>query len=98
MAKLDANDLDRAHKELKADARERVVERGLLQFRADSETVKAVLLAADSRNMPVGAMLREWVQERLFVETGKQKTPDLVQRVTLLEEAVTDLQQKLATG
>ena len=96
MAKLNAKQLESAHTELKADARERVVERGLLQFRADADTVKAVLQAADERNMPVGSMLRQWVQERLFVEHGKG--PDLVQRVTLLEEAVTDLQQKLATN
>lgn len=96
MAKLNSKELSRAHKELKADARERVAERGLLQFRADPATVKAVLKVADARKMPVGAVLREWVQDRLLVETGKQRTPDLVQRVTLLEEAVIHLQQKLA--
>jgi hypothetical protein len=95
MAKLNAKQLEKAHGELQADARDRVVERGLLQFRADADTVKAVLQAADERNMPVGALLRQWIQERLFSEHGKQKSPDLVQRVTLLEEAVTDLQQKL---
>ena len=95
MAKLSADELSRAHKELKAEARQRVVERGLLQFRADPDTVKAVLHAADERNMPVGALLRQWVQERLMLDTAQQKAPDLVQRVTILEEAITDLQRKL---
>lgn len=97
MAKLTPEELNHAHKELKSDARKRVAERGILQFRADSETVKAVLQAADDCKMPVGAMLRQWVQERLQIEAGLQKAPDLVSRVVTLEEAVTDLKRRLAT-
>lgn len=97
MAKLTPDELKHAHKELKSDARQRVAERGILQFRADPETVKAVLQAADECNMPVGAMLRQWVQERLQIENGMQSEPDLVSRVVMLEEAVTDLKRKLAT-
>ena len=96
MARLNAKELDKAHKELKAEARERVAERGILQFRADPETIKAVLQAADEQNMPVGAMLRQWVQEKLMLEIGKRKAPDLVQRVITLEDAITRLQRKLA--
>ncbi|HEY9871518.1 MAG TPA: hypothetical protein V6D08_20340 [Candidatus Obscuribacterales bacterium] len=95
MAKLNAEELNRAHKVLKADARQRVIERGLLQFRADPETVEAVLQAADEQKVPVGALLRQWVQERLMLNTAQQKAPDLVQRVTILEEAVADLKRKL---
>ncbi len=95
MAKLDSNELDRVHKELKADAKQRVAERGLLQFRADPDTVRAVLQAADQQNMAVGALLRQWVQERLQLDTAIQKAPDLVQRITMLEDAVSGLQQKL---
>ena len=40
MAKLNASKLDRAHKELKKDARKRIAERGLLQFRADQTRSK----------------------------------------------------------
>jgi hypothetical protein len=96
MAKLNAKELDKAHKELKAEARQRIAERGILQFRADPETVKAVLQAADEQNMPVGAMLRQWVQEKLMLETGKRKAPDLVQRIITLEETVSKLKRKLA--
>jgi hypothetical protein len=95
MAKLDSKQLKKAHKELKDDARQRIAERGLLQFRAGPDTVLAVLDAADKSNMPVGALLRQWVQEKLMIETAKAKAPDLVQRVTVLEEAVTDLRRKL---
>lgn len=95
MAKLDANELNRAHKDLKADARQRVAERGLLQFRADPQTVMAVLQAADEHNMPVGALLRQWVQERLMLDSAKELAPDLVQRVMMLEIAISDLQKKV---
>lgn len=97
MAKLTPDELNSAHKELKSSARQRVAERGLLQFRADPGTVSAVLQAADERNIPVGAMLRQWIQERLVQEAGLEKAPDLVERVVLLEKTVTDLKRKLAT-
>jgi len=39
--------------------------------------------------------LRQWVQERLVLDAAKQKAPDLMQRVTMLEGAVTDLKEEL---
>ncbi len=95
MAKLNAKQLKDAHVGLQNDARQRIAERGILQFRADSETVLAVMDAADKQNVPVGALLRQWVQEKLQLETAIQKAPDLIQRVSFLEEAVTDLRKKL---
>lgn len=95
MAKLNSKQLQKAHADLKNDARQRIAERGILQFRADPETVLAVMDAADKQNMPVGALLRQWVQERLMLDNASEKAPDLVQRVSFLEEAVTDLRQKL---
>ncbi len=94
MAKLNRDELDQAHKDLKADAKERVAERGVLQFRADPETIKAVMQAAEEQQLPVGALLRQWVQERLYIDRAKQQAPDLIQRVLLLEEAVSDLRLK----
>ena len=91
MAKLSAKELKQAHSELQSGARQRIAERGLLQFRADPATVKAILLAADQRNMPVGALIRQWVQERLISEKLTESAPDLVQRVSLLEEAIREI-------
>jgi len=95
MAKLNSKQLQKAHAELKDDARQRIAERGILQFRADPETVLAVLDAADKQNIPVGALLRQWVQEKISLDSASDKAPDLIQRVSSLEEAVTDLRQKL---
>jgi hypothetical protein len=95
MAKLNKKQLEKAHKQLKTDARMRIAERGVLQFRADEETILAVMAAADKANIPVSAMLRQWVQERLQIQKSREKTPDLVQRVSVLEQAVNDIQQRL---
>lgn len=95
MAKLDKKQLEKAHKELNSDARKRIAERGILQFRADEETILAVMTAADKAKMPVGAILRQWVQEKLQIENARAKAPDLIERVAILEQVVTDLRQKL---
>ncbi len=65
MAKVNSKKLKNAHADLKKDARQRTAARGILQFRADPETVLAVLSAADKQHMPVSALLRQWVQEKL---------------------------------
>lgn len=95
MARLNPEELNQARKNMRSEARKRVIERGILQFRADPETMKAVLEAADALQIPAGSLLRMWVQERLNLEQAKQIAPDLVQRVEKLEEAVAKIQKKL---
>lgn len=55
----------------------------------------AVLEAADDAQMPVGALLRQWVQEKLEIDEAKERAPDLIERISILERAVNDLQQRL---
>lgn len=95
MARLNPDELTRAQRNMRTEARRRVIERGLLQFRADPEIMTAVLETADSLQIPVGSLLRMWVQERLNLEQANRKAPDLVQRVEKLEGAVAKLQRKL---
>jgi hypothetical protein len=95
LAKLNSKQLKKAHKELQEDSRQRVAERGVLQFRADPETILAVIDAAEKNKMPVGALLRQWVQEKLTLEDAYKKTPDLLERLSVLEETVDYLQKKL---
>lgn len=95
MAKLTPDQLKKAHQDLKKEARQRIAERGVLQFRADPETVIAVLEAADKAKMPVGKMLRLWVQEKLILQAAEDKAPDLVKRLCVLEETVSYLQKKI---
>lgn len=95
MAKLNSKQLQKAHSELKDDARQRVAERGVLQFRADPDTIRAVMDAAEKHNMPVGALIRQWIQEKLDIEASPQKTPDLFARMASLEDTVSKLQLKI---
>ena len=95
LAKLNSKELKKAHQDLKGEARQKVADRGVLQFRADPETILAVLDAAEKNKMPVGALLRQWVQEKLAMENAYKKAPDLLERVSVLEEAVDYLQKKL---
>jgi hypothetical protein len=59
--------VERARK-TQADARQRVVERGIVQFRADEEIMDLLLRVAAYKRMPYGVMCRAWVVERLRVE------------------------------
>lgn len=63
--KLSAN--ERA-KTTQAAARQRVIERGIVQFRADPEIMDLLLTVADYKRMPTGVMVRAWVVERLRKE------------------------------
>lgn len=55
------------------EARKRVIERGVLQFRADSETMEQLLELSENRGVPLGSMVRDWVKERLTQERNSQQ-------------------------
>jgi hypothetical protein len=52
----------------KADARQRVVKRGIMHFRADEEMMDQLLKVAQFKKLPVGSMVRSWVAEKLRKE------------------------------
>lgn len=51
-----------------AAARQRVVERGLVQFRTNEEVMDLLLKVAASKHIPYGVMCRVWIVERLRKE------------------------------
>ena len=51
-----------------AAARQRVVQRGIVQFRADPEIMDLLLKVADYKRMPTGVMVRAWMVEKLRKE------------------------------
>ncbi len=95
MAKLNQNQVNKARKELQDEARQRVAQRGILQFRTSPETILAVISIAEEREIAVGKLLRQWIEERLEIEQVTKKTPDLLERLSVLEEAVSYLTKKL---
>ena len=79
---------DRARKVLergRMEARRRVIARALLQFRVDPVTMEQLLELSESRDVPLGRMLREWVKDRLRNEQGRSKQADRDYRVLCLE-------------
>ncbi len=94
MAKLTKKELEGARKKLKDEARQRIIERGILQFRADPVTIAAVLKAADEQRLPVSSLLRNWVQEKLLIEKTTHESPDLFVRVAQLEHLMKEMQSQ----
>jgi hypothetical protein len=52
----------------KKAARERVIERGIVQFRADREFMELLLKVAEEKKIPAGVLIRSWAYERLKEE------------------------------
>lgn len=69
-------------KKLEQDARQRILQRGKIEFRVEPELMSAVLDLAKERKMPIGPMIRQWVSERLDQETkGTRKSQlDVIER------------------
>ena len=61
-------DLARAKANLKAYVRKEISKRELVQFRIDQTTMERLLALAESRQQPLGTMVRDWVSERLIAE------------------------------
>lgn len=87
--------MNKARKDLQNEARQRVAKRGILQIRTNPETILAVISIAEEREIAVGKLLRQWIEERLELEQVTKKTPDLLERLTVLEETVSYLTKKL---
>jgi hypothetical protein len=58
---------ERAEK-TQAAARQRVIERGIVQFRADEEIMDLLLRVAEHKRIPYGVLCRAWIVERLRKE------------------------------
>ncbi len=58
-----------------AAARQRVIERGIVQFRADEEIMDLLLRVATHKRIPYGVMCRAWIVERLRQEADCLKQP-----------------------
>lgn len=61
---------ERARKTQEA-ARQRVIQRGIVQFRADPEIMELLLRVAEYKRMPTGVMARAWIVERLRKEAAE---------------------------
>jgi hypothetical protein len=73
-------------------ARQSVIDRGLVQFRADPQMMEQLLQASEARGIPLGTLLRSWVKEHLLEETKTTKentaTAEWCQEITTKLDAV----------
>jgi len=94
---MSKNDISPRMKKLlergRTEARKRVVERGLVQFRADPDTMQQLLEISEHRGIPLGTMLREWVKDRLRHEnkTVKQSSNTEYRLLSNQMQELTDL-------
>jgi hypothetical protein len=66
-------------KKLEQDARNRIVERGKIDFRAEPELLSKLLDLAKERKVPLGTMIRGWVKAQLELET--RKSPNQLDKI-----------------
>lgn len=52
----------------RAAARQRIIDRGIIAFRADPEMMDELLKIAERKRIPYGVLARSWVAERLHQE------------------------------
>lgn len=68
--------LDNVVSAIRQEAHEKVLSRGLVQFRLDTDYMQRLLETADEKGLGYGVLARMWVCERLEQERrGKSKSP-----------------------
>jgi hypothetical protein len=67
--------VNKAIKNLKQDAHERVMDRGLVQFRLDKNYMQRLLKMSDEKGLGYGVLARMWICERLEQESSVAPSP-----------------------
>jgi hypothetical protein len=94
---MDKRELEKRKAEMTSRARAEVAKTEIVQFRLDPANILRLYELAEKNKKPLGAMVRNWVLERMAVEStsGTQASfAELPARVKLLEAQM----QKLAGG
>ena len=65
--------INKALKEMKQAARQDIAKRCILHFRIDEASILELYEIAGIKKQPIGALLREWMLERLDEEKGNLK-------------------------
>jgi hypothetical protein len=78
MPKISKEELKKRKAELGLRAREEIAKTEVMRFRLDPKNILILCELAEKRHQHVGAMVREWVLERMETETayaGKSTAP-----------------------
>jgi hypothetical protein len=74
MTKLSKEELKERMTNLKAKARAEVSKTEVMHFRVDPQNIEQLYVIAGQKKKPVGAMVREWVLERIQLELSSTKS------------------------
>jgi hypothetical protein len=91
MAKLTSGQLAKRKKQSREAARAQIAKSEVMHFRLDPNSIQRIYAVAEKQRKNPGALVREWVLERLGAESGEGQT--LEQRVTALEKLTAKLSQ-----
>lgn len=95
MAKLSQKQLESRKAEMSARARASVAKTEVMQFRLDAESIQQLYELAVTLKKPVGAMVREWVLERLQAEISPDKLTNLSSKQSPSAKRVLEMQAEL---
>ena len=89
LSRDDRNRLQQA----KFEARERVIQRGIVEFRADADLMDQLLQISDFKKTPVGTLVRQWIapivsNELRFMRKEQRQKASVNIDESLLEKAV----------
>lgn len=71
-------DLELAVKNLRKEAHNRVLKNEVMKFRLEENNLDRLLKLAKKLNKPAGALVREWVIEKLDqIEKGRKESPEI---------------------
>lgn len=93
MKKMTRQQLEERKARLTEAARSEVAKREVMHFRLDAATIQGLYEIAEEQQRPVGAMVREWVSERLDRERGVKTTPTITERLSELEHRISSLEK-----
>lgn len=89
MAKMTAGHLAKRKKQSRDAAKAEIAKSEIMHFRLDPKSIQGIYAVAEKQRKNPGALVREWVLERLAAESGEGRT--LEQRVKALEELTAKL-------
>lgn len=79
-------------KKLEEEARQRILDRGKIEFRVEAALMSALLDLAKERRVPLGPMIRQWVTAQLELE--KKRSSDDKTQLDVIEQKIDKLLSK----
>jgi hypothetical protein len=83
MSKMTKKELQQRMTKLKLSARAQLAKTEVMHFRLDADSIEKLYAMAGKKRKPVGALVREWVLERLQTESGEKSKSAMA--VSLIE-------------